>query len=179
MLNTIAAIYGDGVVAGDYQSIATVTVGSGGSSSIVFSSIPQTYQHLQIRGITAYPSSANNTSRFYFNSDTTLANYRNHYLYGSGAAVGSGTDGNSANQGVLGDSMTVGPAVWVIDILDYSNTNKNTTMRTLNGYDRNGSGYIWFGSNLWMNTAAITNIEISPVGTINQYSQFALYGIKG
>ena len=38
------------VVLSSYDSIATVTVGSGGSSSIVFSSIPQTYKHLQIRG---------------------------------------------------------------------------------------------------------------------------------
>ena len=30
-----------------YESIATYTVGAGGSSTMVFSSIPQTYKHLE------------------------------------------------------------------------------------------------------------------------------------
>ena len=34
---------------GDYQSIATVTVGGAGSTSIDFTSIAGTYSHLQIR----------------------------------------------------------------------------------------------------------------------------------
>ena len=34
-----------------YDSIATVVVGSGGASSITFSSVPSTYKHLQIRFI--------------------------------------------------------------------------------------------------------------------------------
>jgi hypothetical protein len=33
--------------AGDFESIATVTVGSGGSAVISFTSIPSTYAHLQ------------------------------------------------------------------------------------------------------------------------------------
>ena len=39
------------VIGTSYESIATTTVGSGGASSITFSSIPATYAHLQIRGI--------------------------------------------------------------------------------------------------------------------------------
>ena len=38
-------------VSNSYESIATVTVGAGGSSSISFTSIPSTYKHLQLRGI--------------------------------------------------------------------------------------------------------------------------------
>ena len=34
-----------------YESIQTITVGSGGASTIVFSSIPSTYAHLQIRAL--------------------------------------------------------------------------------------------------------------------------------
>jgi hypothetical protein len=71
--------------------------------------------------------------------------------------------------------------VAVIDILDYSNTNKYTTIRTLQGYDSNGSGNIRFNSGLWMNTAGVTDIKIFPDGAASfvQYSHFALYGIKG
>jgi hypothetical protein len=48
------------------------------------------------------------------------------------------------------------------------------------GFDANGSGYVSLGSGLWMNTAAVTSIKLSPYsGTFVQYTQFALYGIKG
>jgi hypothetical protein len=35
----------------DFESIATVTVGGGGAATVEFTSIPGTYQHLQIRAI--------------------------------------------------------------------------------------------------------------------------------
>jgi len=49
----------------------------------------------------------------------------------------------------------------------------------LGGVDLNGSGEIWFNSSLWLNTAAINNIVLTSIGTIQQYSSYALYGIKG
>jgi hypothetical protein len=68
----------------------------------------------------------------------------------------------------------------VIDILDYANVNKYTTIRVLGGADLNGSGAINLVSGLWMNTAAVTSFLISAdSGNLAQYSSFALYGIKG
>jgi hypothetical protein len=64
-------------------------------------------------------------------------------------------------------------------VLDYGNTNKNKTVKTLAGYDGNGSGEIWFTSTLWNNTNAITSMTISSNFNFTQYSSFALYGIKG
>ncbi len=166
------------VVPGDFQSIATVTVGSGGATSAEFTSIPGTYAHLQIRALTG-SSNAGTGMRIEFNSDTTTANYRNHYLYG-GSVAGAGTDGNLNAIGVQGDGATVGMAGHIIDILDYTNTNKYTTVRSLSAYDANVTGLVWFQSTLWMNTAAITNIKINRnTSGFNQYSHFALYGIKG
>ena len=51
--NIVAGTFSAGVapVTSSYESIATVSVGSGGQSSIVFSSIPSTYKHLQLRAI--------------------------------------------------------------------------------------------------------------------------------
>jgi hypothetical protein len=170
-----------GVAANSYESIATVTVGSGGSSSISFSSIPSTYQHLQIRALTANSSFPSTSAYLYLNSDTTAGNYYQHYLYGSGSGSAvAGNGGNTALNGLMGNAMTTGGAAWVIDLLDYANTNKNKTIRLLNGYDNNGSGYIWFASNLWSNTSAVNTFTITAgVGSFNQYSSFALYGIKG
>jgi hypothetical protein len=68
--------------------------------------------------------------------------------------------------------------VFIIDILDYANTNKYKTVRTLGGYDANGSGVVSLRSNSWRNTSAITSVKFYTGGTTSD-SRFALYGIKG
>lgn len=179
MLNTIAGLLTGGVVATDFESIATTTVGAGGSSTVTFSSIPSTYTHLQIRGL--YQSSANGVVRF--NSDSTYTNYRSHYLEGNGSTVSSGTVQNASYTGLLAiTGIANATSIFggaIIDILDYANTNKYKTVRSLNGIDKNGSGLLDFDSGLWMNTAAISSITLESLGTtFSQYSSFALYGIK-
>jgi len=70
--------------------------------------------------------------------------------------------------------------VTVTDILDYKDTNKYTTIRVLTGYDTNGAGDVLLYSGNWRSTSAVTSIVLFPAsGNFNQYSQFALYGIKG
>jgi hypothetical protein len=171
-----------------YESIATVTVGSGGANTVTFSSIPSTYQHLQVR----YSMRTGNNYQFdfstmHFNSDTG-SNYITHMLSGTGAAAQSeflGTStafygaglaaGNTNTSGVFG--------VGIIDILDYTNTNKNKTIRSLSGINNNDTStgrQIALASGFWSNTSAINNIVIGGNGgTLQQYSSFALYGIKG
>lgn len=174
-----------GVAGGDYESITTVTVGSGGASTVTFSSIPSTYQHLQIRCIAQAAHSGNDYDQFAlrFNSDSGN-NYSYHLVRGNGvnAAAGSGVSGTKTyavyNSLVSGSSSIFGASV--IDLLDYKDTTKNKTIRSIGGADFNGSGGVALGSGLWMNTSAITSIVLSnDNGNWNQYSSFALYGIKG
>lgn len=159
--------------------IGMVSVGSGGSSTITFSSIPSTYTHLQVR-IMSLNSTAATDYKFNFNSDTG-ANYSKHSLYGNGTSAFSANDAPSSyiSGGLTGSSTN--PGVNITDILEYKNTNIYKTVRSLQGYDTNGSGgYLFFTGGSWRNTNAITSITITPYsGTINQYSSFALYGIKG
>ena len=167
-------------ITGSYESISTVTVGAGGSSSVSFSSIPSTFKHLQIRFISNNASNQNIFMRF--NGDTTGGNYTRHYLYGDGSSAASG--GNvSDGQLSIGYTSTSANIFGggVVDVLDYTSTSKNKTIRSLAGYDANGSGLIVLYSGLWSKTPeAITSISIyAGAGNINQYSQFALYGIKG
>ena len=69
--------------------------------------------------------------------------------------------------------------VAVIDILDYANTNKYKTYRSLTGGDANGSGQVLLRSSNWRSTSAVTSMTLYPgVGNFTQYSSFALYGIK-
>lgn len=173
------------VIPGDFESIATVSVGSGGAANVEFTSIPATFTHLQIRCIARYAGTSYNNLLGAFNGDTTYTNYRWHYLTTDGSSVSAGdvqSSGARLSMGlVAGTAQTAGVfAAQVIDILDYKNTNKNTTIRVLNGMDNNGSGEIRLTSGLWMNTAAITSITLTAQGGNNlaEYSSFALYGIR-
>ena len=171
-----------------FDSIATTTVGSGGASSVTFSSISSAYTHLQIRAIlkTNENSTGATNIEMRFNSDTA-GNYTRHYLRGTGTAASAG-GGGGESQFTVGTAVQGGATLanmfgaMIVDILDYTNTNKYTTVRALSGQDTNTSGTvgIWLQSGVWLNTAAITNISLfSSSSNINQYSSFALYGIKG
>jgi len=176
--------------AGAYDSISTATVTSGGTATITFSSIPATYTHLQLR-IYAQDNRATyagDSCLITVNGDTAY-NYPQHSIQGEGSAAsatGTVTSYNALNiRNAMGSSAGPGFAAIVVDFLDYSNTSKNKTMRFLGGHDNNGTvsgygGYMVLGSSLWLNTAAINSLSLRPeTGTLwNQYSSFALYGIK-
>ena len=175
-------------VLGTFESIATATVDSSGASTISFSNIPQNYAHLQLRYI-ARDTTANVDVTgvvLRLNSDSG-ANYTRHYLLSDGAAVYSGalTSRTSIGSGLVpsGGSPASVFSVAIIDILDYANTSKYKTYRVLSGVDTNNTsppGYLNLESALWLSTAAISSITITvPSGNYAQYSQFALYGIRG
>ena len=171
-----------------YESIATVTVGAGGSSSITFSSIPSTYKHLQVRAITnATKSGASGADsiELTLNSDAT-ASYSAHRLFGDGS--GTTADGfSSINYSYIGVMPETVSSVsyyyaMVLDILDYANTSKYKTIRSLSGYDANGSGRVGLFSGSWQSTSAVSTITFYPdnrSALFSQYSSFALYGVKG
>jgi hypothetical protein len=188
MLNTLAGIIassgGAAAAANDYESIATVTVGSGGSSTISFTSIPSTYQHLQVRGIARSSfASGGDAVKVNLNGDSG-GNYIRHVLLGDGSTATAAASSTGATFGSLGSVATAQDAASifgaiVFDLLDYANTNKNRTMRSLSGYDVNGAGSIELRSNLYTSTTAVSQITLAcGSGNFLQYSQFALYGIK-
>jgi hypothetical protein len=163
-----------------YESIQTVTVGSGGVSSVTFGSIPATFSHLQIRYIARNSSLSSNTI-MRFNGDSG-SNYSTHYLIGNGSSASSGAEASSAyiyTDILSATSTSYAPAV--VDIIDYANTNKYKTAKTLAGLEMNGSGTVWLASGSWRDTSAITSITLSIGAGFNfaEYSHFALYGIKG
>ncbi len=166
---------------GDYESIATAN-GNGSATSFTFSSIPQTYTHLQLRFISRVASA--NYALITFNGDSSASNYTWHQLDGNGSAASaggaaSGTFGGAVVNFAAGGASGIYSAA-IVDLLDYTNTNKYKTTRSLVGVDKNGSGNIALNSSAWLSTSAITSLSITFNGgfAIATGSQFALYGIK-
>jgi hypothetical protein len=152
---------------GAYDSLATVTVPSGGLASVTFAGIPTGYKHLQLR----MSNTVGATIRF--NGDTTTSNYRYHVLVGTGTNAIAATTANNAYSPAGG---TTGTTVEILDILDYANTSKNKTLRSLGGFGDVSTGEAYITSNLWMSTAAINSITMTA--SFPQNSQFSLYGVK-
>jgi hypothetical protein len=166
---------------GAYDSIATVS-GTGSSGTITFSSIPQNYTHLEIRQISRV-TVASSDCNIRFNGDTST-NYSWHRLMGNGSAA-------SAAAGVSNSYIELPATAYssllanaygssVTSILDYANTNKFKTVRSLGGFEDNSSGLVLFCSGNWRSTSAVTSISlITGSGSWTTDTQFALYGIKG
>lgn len=161
-----------------FESIASTTLGAN-ATTVTFSAIPSTYQHLQIRcNSRTTPAGAQDILRFNGVSTNT---YDRHDLYGNGSTVTA--SGNASSTYILcstGGQDGTQPHVMIVDIHDYNSTTKNKTVRIFAGIDKNGSGHVSLLSGLWRSTSAITSLSLS-VASDNYLtgSTFALYGIKG
>lgn len=171
-----------------FVSIATVSVGSGGASTVEFTSIPSTYTHLQIRALGRMTNSGTSTGTITmrFNTDTS-SNYNAHRILGENGTVYAQNQAASyvdfVGQWTLASSTASVFGVTIIDILDYANTNKYKTIRSLNGSEGNSTSIsdVALSSGLWRSTSAIDTIKFSGTnfsGGLAEYSHFALYGIK-
>jgi hypothetical protein len=159
------------VAPNSYESIATITVGASPVASIQFTSIPATYKHLQLRW---YAVGSLDQS---IEINSALQPDKSHILDSDGATVLS-TTGNQLFLNYYTNLSATNPSVSILDFLDYTDTNKNRVLRHITAQDRNGAGgEVVVGSKLFLTTSAISSIKIAA--TINQYSSFALYGIKG
>ena len=166
-----------------YESIATVTVGAGGSTSIAFSSIPSTYSHLQIRSIAKDGSSGGvGWMLMRYNGSSTGSDYIYlGYLLGDGSTASTAIAVTSTYTyaGQIGGSTSTTFGAGIIDILDYANTNKFKTVRIQSSIDNNGSGSVIMTEGAYLQNTAISSLTVTPAnGSFAQYSTFALYGIK-
>ena len=188
MLGIMASsISGSKAITGNYYSISTATVTSGGTASITFSSIPSTYTHLQVRYMArtsaAAPGAEGDLVIIY--GTPHAANGYSHMLYGNGTSASSINSGGLAYSqwaSYTSSSTQTSNAfgIGILDVLDYTNTNKLKTWRTLGGWDANGSGLVTLASGLQNDTSALTAITFATNSgnSFAQYSSFALYGVK-
>ena len=165
--------------AGAYESIATVA-GTGSASTLSLSSIPSTYQHLQIRG-TVLTAAGGGGLSVNFNSDGG-SNYASHRVAGNGTSANAGVQTSLTYLQYFGfgqATSTTNPTTFVMDILDYASTSKYKTVKILLGQDANGSGEVGLYSGLWMSTSALNLIDFNCGQNYTTTTSFALYGIRG
>jgi hypothetical protein len=161
---------------------STVTVGSGGTANIDFTSIPSAYtdlvlkisartnRSLEVDGITVR-----------FNNDLTSGNYSGRRLYGAGSGTGS-SDTTYAGMPFMNAATATTSSFGNAEIYIPNYAGSTTKSFSVDGVGENNAvtTYRGFGAGLWSGTAAINQITIYPeAGTlILEHSTATLYGIK-
>ena len=166
--------------------IQSVTVPSGGTTAVDFTSITSTYTDLLLLTSARISSASTTALVMQFNSDTTVGNYSNRYLEGNGASASSGTLTPSV-AGVWGGNVTLSTdtantfANSSIYIPSYTSSNQKSVSVDAVSENNATTTYADLVASIWSGTAAITSIGIRiPAGSTNivQYSSFYLYGVK-
>jgi hypothetical protein len=174
--------FAQGVSAGGgaFESIASAT-GTGSSNTITFSSIPSTYQSLQVRVLGRSTGGTDNVVMTLQYNSTAMT--RGHWLRGDGSTASAGANNfpiylpaNNVTANVMG--------VAIIDIHDYASTTRNKTARYFGGWDGNNvyttNEMVQLSSTFLDNTAAVSSISlVLTTGSWSTNSTIALYGIKG
>lgn len=159
--------------------IATVEVGSSGSSSISFSSIPQGYTDLKIIFIARSEGTSTTAALLRLNGSSANGSIKG--IEGNGAAVSSWSDSNSYAGNIVPSTYTANTFCNnEIYIPNYTSSNyKSSSVDTVTENSATIYALQNFQANLWSNTAAVTSISIVPNGTNNfaQYTSATLYGI--
>lgn len=168
-------------MANTYEAIATVTVGSGGASSIEFTSIPATYTDLTVL-ISARTDRASTQDDFTLEYNGSTSNGSMRRLYGTGSAAGSDSDSGLQRTGyIAGGNATASTfGNTIIYIPNYASSNYKSS--SSDGVSETNATNVNMSlvASLWSNTAAITSIKLTPAtsATLQQYSTATLYGIK-
>ena len=164
-----------------FIKIASVTVGSGGASSIDFTSIPSTYTDLCLK-VSARSNKSGagaDWAKIAFNGVATNQTLR--ALYGSGSTAGSYTDTaiyastNSNSQTI----STFGNTEFYIS--NYAGSaNKSVSGDGTSETNASTNNDLILIAGLWSSTAAINQIGLTPfTGTAwLQYTTATLYGIS-
>ncbi len=167
-------------MANTFIAIQTITVGSGGSSSIEFTAIPATYTDLLVKlSLRSDQANVYGGSTISLNNSTSNFTYRFVYGEGAVAAAFGGTTNLSADQN--GDTATANTfSNFDMYIPNYASSNYKSISQDSVTENNATTAYAEFGAVLWSDTAAITSIKLSPASTKvwKQYSTATLYGIK-
>lgn len=166
-------------MANTYQFIASNTVGSGGVASVTFSSIPSTYTDLIIK-VSARDSYASPWRDLGISFNGVTTNRTGILLYGNPTTVGSYsvTTGDIAfENSSTSTANTFNNAEFYIP--NYASANYKSVSVDSVTENNAATALANTAAGLWSSTSAITSVTLTSLGgTIAQYSNFYLYGIK-
>lgn len=157
-----------------YYKIGSVTVGSGGQASMLFSTIPSGYKHLFLF-VSARTNHTGVNDGFFVRLNQNTSNYVARRLYGDGSATTTDTTGSviCAADGATASFFSSSQVI----IPHYSgNKNKSFEVETL--VPNNSSTALCSQlAVLWRDTSAVTSIALVPqVGSLFlQHSTATLY----
>jgi hypothetical protein len=167
------------MMANTFKALSTVTVGSGGASTISFTSIPASYTDLCIiLSCRSTASAAWVDGNLSLNSSSS--NFSWTSMYSTGASAVSGNENNNTSLGqIVGNTSTANVfsniKVYILQYLrdsakpihiDYGSENNATT------------AYRGQVSTVWDNTAAVNSVSFTlSSGNFAQYSTATLYGV--
>lgn len=160
-----------------YTAIATTTVGAGGTNTISFTSIPQTYTDLVIK-LSTRPTTGAAGGGMDIGFNNSTSSFTSRYILGDGSAASSTTA--TTTFALVGSTTTASTfATTEIYIPNYTSSN-NKSFGSESFEEANATlAYSTILAGLWSNTAAITSIQITNTRpTFAQYSTATLYGIK-
>jgi hypothetical protein len=168
-----------------FTLIASVTVGSGGSATIDFTSISSSYTDLcLLTSARSNYAGIDDGLSIVINSDTA-ANYSRLVLTGNGAtASSSASAGNNSIYAVRTAAGNTATASTFGNASVYFPNYRASTQKSISvdgvGENNATTAYVALESFIWTGTAAITALSIAPCnGTSwNQYSTAYLYGIN-
>lgn len=163
-----------------FIKIASVTVGSGGASSIDFSSIPSTYTDLVLK-MSTRTSASTITGRAYVAFNGVGTNQTRRLLLGNGSSPSSGSANDIATDRGTGNSATANTfANMEMYIPNYASGNQKSVSIDAVGENNATEAYAGLITGLWAATAAINQITLNPSdgGNWMQYTTAVLYGIK-
>lgn len=165
--------------------ISAVTVGSGGTSTIDFSSIPQTYTDLvlKVSGRSSYSNPWVSIGlKFNGASASTDFSWKEFSTNGGTPATSSGT-GDIYSGDFIGSTATSNTFSNVEIYIPNYTTSKYKVVSTDGVTENNATNAVrMLGAGLWASTAAITSLSMrlysGVSGTIVEHSTAYLYGIK-
>jgi hypothetical protein len=164
-----------------YKKIASVVVGSGGSSAINFTSIPQTFTDLKI--VLSGRSLQGNVyggGRLEFNSSTNNYSWRRLRADGSAAASDNSTSAASITNWDMNGANATASVFSNIEfyIPNYTNSNYKSVFVDYVGENNATEAHMGMVAGLWSDTSAITSIKLySGGGNLVQHTTATLYGI--
>ena len=160
-----------------YTVIDTKTIGTA-TSSVTFTSIPQTYTDLVI--VANFSSSTNGYSTMTFNG-VTGTSYSRTRLLGGGGSASSDRANNEAGIVNLAYNIAGNPLTLIVDIFSYANT---TTYKTILARDAAQTDNVALHSGMYRGSTGSSFDAISSVtltkgsGNYAIGSTFSLYGIS-